>query len=218
MRNKIILLILTIFFSNFLFSEVDISKKQNKLNDEYLQELDLSLIKTIDLLAVFNETSKKIPETVTGVNIYRKFLMEMTLECSNIRQKIAGSEKKNSMEREILIQMLISSLKPDVQFLPTPIDDKKDSQNKQLLEIMNTRIQKHISVLRKSILDEEKGVLESGTFNKYFLDLHSKHFMYILLLDFLKPVEKLSKENRAYLLIMVREIEDFLIEEKNMEE
>ncbi len=212
MRNKIILLLLTIVFSNLLFSENDISKKQNKLNEEYLQELDSNLIETIDLLAVFNETSKKIPETVTGVSVYRKFLLEMTLECSNIRQKIADSEKKNSIRHEILIQMLISGLKPDVQFLPVPIGNKKDLQNKQLLEIMNERIQKHVTTLRKSILYEEKVILESGTFNKYFLDLHSKHFMYILLLDFLKPGKKLSKENRAYLLIMVKEIEGSLLE------
>ncbi len=195
-------------------SAEQVSKKQDKLNKNYLIELDNNLTQTINIFTVFNDTANKIPDSITGIGTYKKFLMEMTLECSNIKRNIQNSKEESSMEREILIQMLISSLKPDIQFMPVIIDNKKDDANRELMDIFFQRIQKHLSVLRKSILEEEKEVMESGTFNKYFLDLHSRHFIYLLTCNFIEPSESLSRENRDFLLKVVRNIENSLMEEK----
>ena len=66
--------------------------------------------------------------------------------------------------------------------------------------------EKQIFQLRKKIILEEKMILESKTFTKQFLDLHAKHFLYSLLLDFLKPAPYLSHENSALLLFTIQDI------------
>ncbi len=211
---KYVCITLILFFLCLSASAEQISKKQDKLNKNYLIELDNNLTQTINIFTVFNDTANKIPDSITGIGTYKKFLMEMTLECSNIKRNIQNSKEESNMEREIFIQTMISSLKPGVQFLPVVIDNKKDHANRELLDIFFRQIQKHLSVLRKSILKEEKGVKESGTFNKYFLDLHSRHFIYLLTCNFIEPSENLSRENRDFLLKVVRNIEDSLMKEE----
>ncbi|MCD4796039.1 MAG: hypothetical protein K8R49_02570 [Candidatus Cloacimonetes bacterium] len=207
--------ILLIIFSLCLSASAEqISKGQDELNKNYLIELDANLTQTIKILTAFNDTANKIPDSITGLGTYKIFLMEMTLECSNIKRNIQTSEEESSIEREVFIQTLISSLKPDVQFLPVIIDNKKDDTNRELMDIFFQRIQKHLSVLRKSILEEEKGVMESGTFNKYFLDLHSRHFIYLLTCNLIEPSESLSRENRDFLIKIIRNIEESLMEEE----
>lgn len=207
--------ILLIIFSLCLSASAEqISKGQDELNKNYLIELDANLTQTIKILTAFNDTANKIPDSITGLGTYKKFLMEMTLECSNIKRNIQTSKEESSMEREVFIQTLISSLKPDVQFLPVIIDNKKDDTNRELMDIFFQRIQKHLSDLRKSILEEEKGVMESGTFNKYFLDLHSRHFIYLLTCNLIEPSESLSRENRDFLIKIIRNIEESLMEEE----
>ena len=211
---KKIYISLIIFSICLSASAEQISRKQNDLNNKYLIELDNNLTQTINILTVFNDTANKIPDSITGLGTYKKFLMDMTLECSNLKRNIQNSKEESNMEREIFIQSLISSLKPDVQFLPVIIDNKKDDTNRKLMNVFLKRIQKHLSVLRKSILEEEKGVKESGIFNKYFLDLHSRHFIYLLTCNFIEPSGSLSRENRNFLLRIIRNMEDSLMEEQ----
>jgi hypothetical protein len=140
--------------------------------------------------------------------------MELTLECSNIKKNISSASEMTAEEREIQIQEMIESLNPSVEYLPFYIDNSKDQQNRELIKIMQNRLIEHVLELQKKILAEEKGIIESETFNKYFFNLHSRHFMYQLLLDFLDPSDKLSRDNRNYLLSMTRALEDLLMEEE----
>lgn len=213
-----LIVVFCLIFSFMLFPKEKISQHQDENNSSYLQQLDANINGTLQILTAFNTAANKMPDLVTGLDIYSKFLMELTLECSNLKNSIAVSAEMTAEEREILIQDLIASLNPSVKFLPFFIDDKKDEQNRELMQIMHKRVIEHVVDLQKKILQEEKGIIESKTFNKYFFNLHSQHFLYQLLLDFMEPADKLSRDNRDYLLKMTRELEDMMLEENDIKE
>lgn len=185
-----------------------IEPEQDGRNLEYLQILDQNINGTIKILTAFNDNLDKIPTDITGTNTFSQFLMELTLECSNLKKQILESNELNANEREELIKLLVSTLHPDINWFPYVINQDKDEQNKQIALIMRRRIKEHIITTQKKIFEEEKGILESKTFHKYFFSLHSQHFMYQLLMDFLEPSDKLSKDNRDYLIKVVRAVED----------
>ncbi len=216
-KRNFILIIVFVYLSVNLIADEEISKQQNKLNIEYLEQLDANINGTLKILTAFNTSANKMPDLITGLELFSQFLMELTLECSNLKKNMAESQDLEPMDREILIQMLISTLNPDIKLIPYYIDQSKDDQNREMMKIMHARIVEHIVNLQKKILQEEQGIVESETFNKYFFNLHSQHFVYQLLLDYMEPSEKLSKDNRNYLVKMVRTLEDILIEKKNEE-
>jgi hypothetical protein len=191
-----------------------ISVKQDSRNFDYLQFLDENLTGTIEVLSTFNSTLDKLPADIKGVNAFSQFLMSLTMECSNLKKEIATSYQLSFTEREELIRVLISSLNPEIKWFPFEISREQDEQNQQIAQIMQGRFREQISHLRQQIFKEEAGILEAKTFYKYFFYLHSQHFMYKLMMDFLEPSENLSRENRDYLIKMVRAIEDDLMNEK----
>ncbi|MCF7793237.1 MAG: hypothetical protein K9N09_05435 [Candidatus Cloacimonetes bacterium] len=213
---KIINLLILLSLTCFLFAGV--SSQQDKKNIEYLQMLDKNITGTIEVLSTFNDALDAIPFEVTGMNAFSQFLMELTMECSNIKKDISDSYELSRNDREEMIYVLISSLNPEVKRLPFDISKQRDYQNKQIALVMRGRIKKHILETQKKIFTEEAAVLESKTFNKYFFNLHSQHFMYQLMMDYLEPSEKLSKENRDFLITMVQAVEDDLMEGKPPQE
>ncbi|MDO9577325.1 MAG: hypothetical protein Q7J16_05530 [Candidatus Cloacimonadales bacterium] len=216
--KKIIFILILILCVSVIFGQEEISKKQNKKNIEYLEQIDANINGTLRLLTAFNESANKMPDLITGLDIFSQFLMELTLECSNLKKNIAESQDLKPMNREILIQMLISTLNPDMKFVPFYIDKDKDAQNREMMKVMHAGIVDKVVDLQKKILQEEQGIIESETFNKYFFNLHSQHFIYQLLLDFVEPSEKLSKDNRNYLLKMIDELDAMMQEEKSDKE
>lgn len=201
------LIVFFMLYSITVFPALCISTAQDQNNKDYLDQLDRNISGTIQVLSSFNEMLENLPEQIAGTDAFSQFLMELTLECSGIKKQIARSEALTAGEREELINLLILNLNPEVKWFPVLISEEEDEQNKQMIKIMLRRIIGHVLALQKEILREEEGILASGTFHKYFFSLHSRHFMFQLLLDFLEPSDDLSPKNRDFLIRMVRRIE-----------
>ena len=201
-------LVVTILLIGMLFSlNAEISKTQNNKNLKFLRELDSNLLETIKVMDAFNKASNNIQYEVLGIEHYQKFLMEMTMICMNLRNDISNSVKLNSEQREIFVQELINSIKPDVKLVSESISEKQDKQGRQLSKILKQKIKVHLKELREEIIIEENKIIESKTFDQYYFHLHSMQFIYHLVLDFFKPSDNLSRSNRALLIRVATEIE-----------
>ena len=195
----------------FIGLNAEISKTQNNMNLIFLRELDSNLLETIKIMDAYNQAMNNIPYDVLGTEHYQKFLMEMTMICMNLRNEISSSIELNSEQRELFIQELISSIKPDVKIVSESITKQQDMQGKQFSKLFIQKINTHLKDIRKEIIAEEEKIMESKTFDQYYFHLHSQQFIYQLIMDFLKPSEHLSKSNRAFLIRIAAEIEYSII-------
>lgn len=191
----------------FISLPAQISKTQNNMNLIYLRELNANLLETIKIMDAYNQVTRNIPYEVLGTERYQKFLMEMTMICMNLRNDISKSVDLNSEERELIIHDLISSIKPDVVDITEPVTKQQDLQGKQYSKIIIKKISDHLKEIRKEILNEEEKIMESKTFDQFYFHLHSQQFIYQLVLNFMKPSQYLSKQNRAFLIRVASEIE-----------
>ncbi len=212
MLKKLVITILLVTI--FISLNAEISKTQNNKNLKFLRELDSNLLETIKIMDVYNKAANNIPYEVLGVENYQKFLMEMAMICMNLRNDISSSVELNSEQREIFIQEMISSIKPDVKKVSDTITEQQDKQGIEFCKLLTQRINAHLNSLSKGIIDEEKKIIESETFNKYYFHLHSQQFIYHLVMDFLKPSANLSRLNRAFLIRVTAEIEYNIINSK----
>jgi hypothetical protein len=206
MKKNLIFIIL-IVLSISAFADSTISLEQNMLNREYLVEVDKNITFTLDLLTAFNNTLNKMPEYIEGSRLFSKFLMEMTMECSGMRDSIKESLTVNAGERDLLLQILIANLNPGVELFSSEINEEQNSNNEEEIVAIQKTMKFAVIELQKKIIVQEKGIVESETFNKYFFNLHTQHLMFQLSLNFVEPSEKLSSENRFYLLQVIREIQ-----------
>ena len=204
LKKIIITLLLAIIFISL---NAEISKTQNKMNLIFLRELDSNLLETIKVMDVYNQATNNIPFEVLGTERYQEFLMEMTMICMSLRNEISNSIELNSKKRELFIQELISSIKPDVKRISESITKQQDMQGKQFSKLLRQKINDHLKDIRKEIINEEEIIIESKTFNQYYFHLHSQQFIYQLVLNFLIPSNHLSSSNRAFLLRVAAEIE-----------
>jgi len=205
MLKKLIITILLI--GSLLSLNAEISKTQNNKNLKFLRQVDSNILETIKIMDTFNKASNNIPFDVLGIEHYQKYLMEMTMICMNLRNDISSSVELNSEQREIFIQELINSIKPDVKGISETINEKQDKQGKQLCELLRQKINAHLKEIRKEIIIEEEKIIESKTFDQYYFHLHSQQFIYHLVMNLLKPSEHLSRSNRAFLIRVTAEIE-----------
>ena len=201
-------LIITILLLGMLLSlHAEISKTQNNKNLKFLRQLDSNILETIKMMDAYNKASNNIPFDVLGIEHYQKYLMEMTMICMNLRNDISSSVELNSKQREIFIQELINSIKPDVKRISESISEKQDKQGRQLCELLRQKINAHLKEIRKEIIIEEEKIIKSKTFDQYYFHLHSQQYIYHLIMNFLKPSEHLSRSNRAFLIRVAAEIE-----------
>lgn len=201
-------LIVTLVLVGILLSlNAEISKTQNNKNLKFLRELDSNILETIKMMDTLNKASNNIPYEVLGIEHYQKFLMEMTMICMNLRNDISSSNELNSEQREIFVQELINSIKPDVKRVSESISENQDKQGRQLSKLQMQQIKVHLKELREEIIFEENKIIESKTFDQYYFHLHSQQFIYHLVMDFLEPSDNLSRLNRALLIRVVTEIE-----------
>ena len=190
----------------------NISDEQNIRNKQYLVNLDLNVLETIDIMVMFNDASKNLPEdTINGIITYRKFLLDMTMECGNIRKDIKLSKDMSPIEREKHIAMMFATIKPDVIYVHKKINNSQDLTNRETINKLHERIKKYIPFLQKEILKGEKAVIENSSFSKYYMNIHSQHFMFQLLSDYIANSDKLSYNNREYLLKIALSIESALV-------
>jgi hypothetical protein len=205
MLKKIVITILLAII--FISLNAEISKTQNNMNLIFIREVDSNLLETIKIMDAYNQATNNIPFEVLGTERYQKFLMEMTMICMNLRSEISNSIELNSEQRELFIQELISSIKPDVKRISETITKQQDMQGKQFSKLLRQKINAHLKEIRKEIIIEEEIIIEGKTFDQYYFHLHSQQFIYQLVMVFLQPSEHLSKTNRAFLLRVAAEIE-----------
>jgi len=201
------LIITIILITIFVGLNTEISKTQNNMNLIFLRELDSNLLETIKIMDVYNQVVNNISYDVLGIEHYQKFLMEMTMICMNLRNDISSSVELNSEQREIFVNELINSLKPDVKSITGQITEEQDMQGKQFNKLIIQKINNHLKEIRKEIIIQEEMIIESKTFDQYFFHLHSQQFIYQLVLNFLKPSDYLSRSNRAFIIRVASEIE-----------
>ena len=212
--RKLISIIMLLMLVNSIFSQ-NISDEQNIRNRQYLVNLELNVLETIDIMVMFNEASKQLPEdTINGINTYRQFLFDMTMECGNIRQDIKLSKDLSPNERENHIAMMFATIRPEVIYTHKKIDNSQDLKNRETINELHERIKKYILFLQNEIIKSDESVIENKSISKYFMNLHSQHFMFQLLSDYIANSDKLSHNNREYLLKIALSIENALVPDK----
>lgn len=212
-------LIITLLLAIIVISlNADISKTHNNMNLIFLRELDSNLLETIKIMDAYNQATNNISFEVLGTERYQEFLLEMTMICMNLRNNISSSFELNSKQRELFIQELISSIKPDVKKISESITKQQDMQGKQFSKLLRQKINAHLRDIRKEIIIEEEIIIESKTFDQYYFHLHSQQFIYQLVLNFLILSDHLSSSNRALLLRVTAEIEYNIINSQGPKE
>ena len=206
---------ISVMLTNFLYSK-NISKEQNIRNKQYLVNLDLNILETIDIMVMFNDASKQLPEdSINGINTYQKFLFDMTMECGNIRNDIKLSNNMSPNEREEHITMMFATIRPEVIYTHKKIDNSQDLKNRETINELHDRIKKYIPFLQNEIVKAEKRAIENSSISQYYMNLHSQHFMLQLLSDYIANSDKLSHNNREYLLKIALSIESVLVPDKS---
>jgi hypothetical protein len=187
-------------------------KKQDKNNIAYIDEIDMNIDDTIELIGIFNDIANNMSNSVKGANEFSQYLMGLTLECSSMRKIISESIDLDDLEREWTIRIIWDFLKPHDIELISPISAKADKQNRIVLNELYTIYQDKINHLRKGILDEEKIIKKNNTITTRYLALHNSHFMYHLILGFIENHHYLSRSNRQYLINLIDAVEEAIIE------
>ena len=205
---KKFIIVFAILLALFQTAAGKISFKQDRNSRLFLKKLDENILSTIEMLTTFNQAANNIPNFVKGANKYKAFLMEMTIECSKIRNGIIKSEEMNRTEREFQIRKLILSIKSDEFFQIEKVSKKKDKLNREFLQFTSAKLQNALGIIRKEIMSQEKIIMKKDTISSKYFDLHSRNFLYSLLLDYLKISHLLTKENRNDLANVLRSLEN----------
>ncbi|MBL7149343.1 MAG: hypothetical protein ISS80_04645 [Candidatus Cloacimonetes bacterium] len=212
--RKLISIIMLLMLVNSIFPQ-NISEEQNIKNKQYLVNLELNVLETIEIMVMLNEASKQLPEdTINGISTYQKFLFDMTMECSNIRNDIKLSKNMSPNEREEHITMMFATIRPEVIYTHKKIDNSQDLKNRETINELHERIKKYILFLQYEIVKADKRVIEHRSISQYYMNLHSQHFMLQLLSDYIANSDKLSNNNREYLLKIALSIESVLVPDK----
>jgi hypothetical protein len=203
-----------ILFTNFLYPK-NVSDEQDIKNKQYLVNLELNVLETIDIMVIFDDVSKQLPEdTINGINIYKQFLFDMIMECSNIRNDVKLSRNMSPNEREEHIAMMFATIRPEIIYKYKEIDNSQDLKNRETMNELHERIKKYISFLQNEIIKSDMSVIENKSISKYYMNIHSQHFMFQLLSDYIANSDKLSNNNREYLLKIALSIENVLVPNK----
>jgi hypothetical protein len=213
MKAKIILVILTV--SCILNAGIFVN--QDDRNKEFMLELDKNILSSIMFLTTFNDGVKNMPEDVTGAETYKHFLMEMTIECSKFRESIRNSENMKKGERELQIKLMITSLKPDVVFDTGKVSKQKNEANIQRLDESEKMLKKMSEKAMKAMLGMEQEIVETRKIKQEYIAVHSQHFLYSLLLDFIDINDLMSKKNRNHLASVVKDMEMSFVQQKKIE-
>ncbi|MBN2460579.1 MAG: hypothetical protein JXB60_03140 [Candidatus Cloacimonetes bacterium] len=204
-RLYLLLLLIGILFSGCLKDGV--SKKQDELNRKYLYQFNQNLLSTIELLVTFNTAAQNMGESIEGSQQFSGFLMEMTVQCSSLIDLIRSAETLDPAEREGHIQLIMSNLRPQEITLPARIDKKRDQSNRLYLQSASDNLGRQLGLLLRDITREEQVIMTAGKVTADYFKLHSHHFLFSLLHDFVEPSELLSRFNREYLVELTRAIE-----------
>lgn len=216
LRNLLIVGIVILLASQLLFAD-DHMKLKDASNKEYMVNLSDNLVNTIDMLSAFKDKMLEMPEDTKGINLFNNFLYEMASENSKLVQVLRESDELSAIEREEQIKILIIAIKSDIDFKEQRVDSKLDGKNIALLGQFEAILRDRVKALRKQILAREVVVNEISEIDMIFLDLHSRNYLYSLLLDFIAPADKLSAENRDILRQVVVGIQMTMAEQRQQQ-
>ncbi|MCF7911777.1 MAG: hypothetical protein K9M99_04565 [Candidatus Cloacimonetes bacterium] len=184
-----------------------ISDSQNKQNIIYLDNLDLSLIESIDLIVAFNKSATNMKGAVQGAEQFSKFLLDLTLELSSLRKTITESLEMDNDQRENTILAMMAELKPQTIEIQYNIDREQDISNSRYLEQRLIKLQNQLNSYRAEIIKTENSISQSKSIPNDFLNLHNRHFIYNLLLCFAQDYQLLSDTNKQFLTDLIQKID-----------
>jgi len=213
LRKSLIIGIVILLASQLLLAN-DTMKQKDASNKEYMNNLSENLVNTIDMLSAFKDKMMEMPEDTQGINLFNNFLYEMASENSKLVQVIRESGELSAIEREQQIKILIVAIKSDIEFKEQVVDSDLDKKNKALLGQLEAILRERVKALRKQILAREEVVNQTSEIDMVFLDLHSRNYLYTLLLDFMDPASDLSAENRDILRQVVIGIQMTMVEQE----
>jgi len=208
---KVRSIIIVIFLLGIFLHATDtvVDDVQNSRNQKFLILLNDNLLSTIQMMEAFNEQASEIYLIENG-EVYNGFLMDMTMQCSNLIGGIRQAETMTDEMREKQITALLASIKPDVQFIEQEPDNEILQNTHSYLDSVNINLNDQLATLFKLILEEEKNVLNIGRVTQNYLRLHSHHFLFSLIIDFIEPADRLSPLNAVYLADIVRSVDSSL--------
>jgi hypothetical protein len=201
-------IIYVLLFSFLLISPLFSLTQQDEDNIAYLNELDTNIISTIDLLGVFNNTACNMIETIMGAEDFSRYLMDLTLECAAMRTIITETGDLAELQRDDAIRQVWDYIKPHAIEYTDIISKDADHKNQLLLDEQYITYQDKINKLRNSIIKEEKIIKKNHQITQKYLALHNQHFIYHLILDFIKDHQYLSCANRQYLVDLIEAVEE----------
>jgi hypothetical protein len=205
-RKIVILGLLMIFFASALVSQ-SISEKEDLENKVYLSALDKNVLNTVELLDAFKTGMKKMQEKeYDKVEYYKSFLEDVSNECFLIRDNIFNSVNMQPEQRSEVVKDVIKSLKPDVIYENKYIPAQQDRENSDYLDRISVKLMKKVNETLQNITKEEENIKKNEAISREYLKLHSQHFMYSMLLNYITPSEHLNKRNRNFLVKVAKEI------------
>jgi hypothetical protein len=209
MKYKFVyILIIVITITSVSANEI-ISVEQDTNNRKYLISLNDNILTTIQMLQAFNYQGQEIYLIQNG-DYYNSLLMDFTMQCSNLIENIRQAEELNPLDRELQVRALIATIKPDVAFDETEISPKQKVQNRNFLKNTDLQLQYRLKSILAAIIEEEKEILNKGEVTQKYFQLHTHHFLFSLLEDFIAPSDLLSPSNEKYLIDIVQSIDEAL--------
>jgi len=200
--NLFLYLIILIVFPVFAISD-----QQNQNNLAYLDELDLRLVESIELITAFNEIAGNMKTDIQGAKEFSHFLFDLTMQTASIRKMIKESLDVVPDRREEIIRLIMAELKPQ-EILPLKnILPNKDADNINFLERRILIMQNQINSYRSQIVAEENIILDEKVITTKYISLHNRHFIYSMLRNMTEIHHYLSPTNRQYLRDLIQSID-----------
>jgi len=191
-----------------------VSDQQNKLNITYLEELDLKLVDSIDLIIAFNKTAENMKGNIEGAKDFSEYLLTLTMQISTLRKMIQQSQDLDPDQREIIIRKIMEELQPERITVKENIDNDLDQQNSKYLEQRLVKLSQQLKSYKTEIMKEENNISESQKISQKYLGIHNKHFVYQLLYNFTLDYPLLSKTNRQFIIDLITAIDMYIYKQK----
>lgn len=191
-----------------------VSEQQDQRNITYLDNLDLKLVDSIDIIIAFNKTAENMKGYIEGAEDFSEYLLALTIEISALRKLIQQSLDLDSDQREIIIRKIMEELKPDDIPVIKQIDSDKDLQNSKYLEQRLVKFNQQLYSYKAEIMKEENSISDSKKISQNYLGTHNRHFVYQLLYCFAMDYPLLSKTNRQFLVDLITAVDMNIYKQK----
>ncbi|MCD6181213.1 MAG: hypothetical protein J7K89_02390 [Candidatus Cloacimonetes bacterium] len=183
-----------------------VSEQQDADNQAFLSAVDKNLINTIRMLSAFEAGADRM-DALKGVPEYRQFLMNNTIECSQMRNIIQQAQKDTPVMRVSRVREIIETLNPGITFSYDAVTAEQDEENRIFLAKFGSVLVTEIKRLTELIVQREQTFEASQSIDKEYFNLHSHHYLFSMLLNVISPSKHLSATNRGVLAQIVHGVE-----------